>query len=516
MRTAAFDREQIRAWEQRWFAQANSSYGLMQQAAWQMARAIVQQQQGQPQAQPLISAHSHNTHLPPAYHRTGSGICCAGIWCGTGNNGGDGWLIAAYLAQAGWTVWVYESQAPHTASARLAKDYALQQSIQVYSNTEQLPAADVQVDALFGIGANRPLSAADQAVIATFNQQIGYKIAIDMPSGIDANSGTVLGQACEVDLTLTVLGYKVGLFTGQGAAYRGEVRLIELIPVDHLLQPVAYLDQHVVSLPKRRKTSHKGSNGHVLVVGGDENMGGAAMMAAEAALAVGAGKVTLLTHHRHHSAALSRSPNLMTLAIPKQDQITPQFAEQVTQGIDCVVIGVGLGREQWGKAIWQAFLPLLQGGQIQQVIIDADALWHLADEISLDSQALEHWSLTPHPGEAARLLGNSTSAIEHDRVAAIKQLKQRYGGNWVLKGAGSLTLDQDELHICTLGNAGMATAGMGDILAGMAGGLRAQFAALPLHQIVALHAAAGDLLAERGERGLQATEMLGVLKQVVN
>jgi NAD(P)H-hydrate repair Nnr-like enzyme with NAD(P)H-hydrate dehydratase domain len=134
----------------------------------------------------------------------------------------------------------------------------------------------------------------------------------------------------------------------------------------------------------------------------------------------------------------------------------------------------------------------------------------------LDSQALEHWSLTPHPGEAARLLGNSTSAIEQDRMAAIKRLKQRYGGNWVLKGAGSLTLDQDELHICTLGNAGMATAGMGDILAGMAGGLRAQFAALPLHQIVALHAAAGDVLAEGGERGLQATEMLSVLKRVVN
>lgn len=511
MRTVAFDREQIRAWEQRWFAQANSDYGLMQQAAWQMARTIVQQQQGQPQAQPLMGVDNQKTRVPPACHQIR-----AGIWCGAGNNGGDGWLIAAYLAQAGWTVWVYESQAPATASARLAKEYALQQPIQVHCSTEALLPVDIQIDALFGIGANRPLSTADQASIAAFNQQAGYKIAVDMPSGIDANTGAVLGQACEVDLTLTLLGYKVGLFTGQGAAYSGEVRLIELIPADCLLQPLAELDQYPVRLPKRSKTSHKGSNGHVLVVGGDENMGGAPMMAAEAALAVGAGKVTLLTHHRHHSAALSRSPNLMTLAMPPQDQITTQFAEQAIQGIDCIVIGVGLGREPWGQAVWQAFLPHLQAGHIQQVIIDADALWHLADEISLDSQSLQHCILTPHPGEAARLLGTRTSVIEQDRIAAIQQLKQRYGGNWVLKGAGSLTLEQDSLHICTLGNAGMATAGMGDILAGMAGGLRAQFAALPLHQIVALHAAAGDLLAERGERGLQANEMLGVLKQVVN
>ncbi|WP_026472073.1 bifunctional ADP-dependent NAD(P)H-hydrate dehydratase/NAD(P)H-hydrate epimerase [Alkanindiges illinoisensis] len=504
MRPEVFSREQVQAWEQRWFAAGNSSYGLMQQAAWQMMPHIVQYIDSLKQDQ----AVQHQASI--------------GMYCGAGNNGGDGWLLAAYLKRAGFSIWVYEVEPPHTDIAKQAKAYAIAQQVRIFYALSQLPFADIQIDALFGIGLNRKVGGAYQLAIEQFNQGSGYKVALDIPSGLDANSGAVLGIACEVNLTLTVLGLKAGLLTGQGPAYAGKVISLSLIPPDDQVQVLARLDQQVPQLPKRRKTGHKGTYGHVLIVGGDENMGGAAIMAAEAALAGGAGKVTLLTHEKHHSAVLSRCPNVMTLAMPALAQITAEFAAQVSQSIDCIVIGMGLGRHDWSKAIWQAFLPVLEQAEaVNRVVIDADALWHLsaehlADEHDLKTGLHQHWFLTPHSGETARLLGTTMHAIEQDRIAAIYALKEKFGGNWLLKGAGSLSLDGQGLSICGLGNPGMATAGMGDILAGMAGGLLAQLPNLPLHEIVTLHAAAGDIVAKQGERGLQAPQMIEAIKQVVN
>ena len=504
MRPEVFNREQVQAWEQRWFAAGNSSYGLMQQAAWQMMPHIVQYIDSLKQDQ----AVQHQTSI--------------GVYCGAGNNGGDGWLLAAYLKRAGYGIWVYEVEPPITDIAKQAKAYAIAQQVRIFYALSQLPFADIQIDALFGIGLNRKVDGAYQLAIEQFNQCSGYKVALDIPSGLDANSGAVLGIACEVDLSLTVLGLKAGLLTGQGPAYAGKVINLPLIPPDDQVQVLARLDQQVPQLPKRRKTGHKGTYGHVLIIGGDENMGGAAIMAAEATLAGGAGKVTLLTHEKHHNAALSRCPNVMTLAMPAQTKITAEFAAQISQSIDCIVIGMGLGRHDWGKAIWQAFLPVLEQAEaVHRVVIDADALWHLsaghlADEQAIKTGLHQHWYLTPHSGEAARLLGTTVQAVEQDRIAAIYALKEKFGGNWLLKGAGSLSLDGQGLSICGLGNPGMATAGMGDILAGMAGGLLAQLPNLPLHEIVALHAAAGDIVAKQGERGLQAPQMLEAIKKVVN
>lgn len=514
MRPEIFSREQLQAWEQRWVAAGNSSYGLMQQAAWQMMQHIVQ----------YIDTLKQAPGRLPFGHAAGAQVSC-GVWCGAGNNGGDGWLLAAYLKQAGFNSWVYEVAPPHTANARQAKAYAVAQQVRIFYALSQLPQSDLHIDALFGMGLNRNIGGAYHAAIEQFNQGHGYKVALDIPSGLDANTGAVLGIACKVDLTLTVLGLKTGLLTGQGPAYAGKPVSLALIPPDEALQALARLDQQGPVLPRRTKTGHKGSYGHVLIVGGDENMGGAAIMAAEAALASGAGKVTLLTHAKHHGAALARCPNVMTLSMPAQGHITAQFAAQVSQSADCLVIGMGLGRHDWGETVWQAFLPVLQQSEtIGRVVIDADALWHLAAGHLSGKQPVKtaayphgsHQYLTPHPGEAARLLGITVAAVEQDRIAAIYALKEKFGGNWLLKGAGSLTLDQQGLSLCGLGNPGMATAGMGDILAGMAGGLLAQLPDLPLHEIVALHAAAADILAQKGERGLQATDMLEVIKQVVN
>lgn len=526
MRPEVLSREQVQAWEQRWFAAGNSSYGLMQQAAWQMMQHIVQYIGTLKQAQDALWFKA------PATGQLSASVNI-GVWCGAGNNGGDGWLLAAYLRQSGLSVWVYEVEPPQTDSAKQAKAYAMLQQVEVYSARHPLSVihlqhTSIQVDALFGIGLNREIKAVYQAAIQQFNQCRSYKVALDIPSGIEANTGAVLGVACQVDLTLTVLAYKAGLLTGQGKAYAGQVRLIQLIPPNHKVIPLAFLDLQAPVLPKRSKTGHKGIYGHVLIIGGDENMGGASMMSAEAALASGAGKVTLLTHAKHHSAAINRCPNLMTLAMPAMDKITPEFATQISQSMDCIVIGMGLGRHKWGKAVWQAFLPLLeQAKTIKHVVIDADALWHLSaghlanepQRALMQPELHQHWYLTPHSGEAARLLDMTVPAIEQDRIAAIYALQEKFGGNWLLKGAGSLTLDTTNnpgLSICGLGNPGMATAGMGDILAGMAGGLLAQLPDLPLHDIVALHAAAGDILAHNGERGLQATEMFEGIKQVMN
>ncbi|RYY79305.1 MAG: NAD(P)H-hydrate dehydratase [Moraxellaceae bacterium] len=518
MRPEVLSRKQVQAWEQRWFAAGNSSYGLMQQAAWQMMQHIVQYIGTLKQAQGALPVKAPTTGqltVPVSI----------GVWCGAGNNGGDGWLLAAYLKQSGFSVWVYQVETPQTDTAKQAKAYAVAQQVEIYSACHPLSAihlqhTSIQIDALFGIGLNREINTVYQAAIQQFNQCSGYKVALDIPSGIEANTGAVLGVACQVDLTLTVLAYKAGLLTGQGKAYAGQLRLIQLIPPNYTVTPLAFLDLQAPVLPKRSKTGHKGTYGHVLIIGGDENMGGASMMSAEAALASGAGKVTLLTHAKHHSAAISRCPNVMTLALPIVDKITPEFAAQISQSMDCIVIGMGLGRHEWGKAVWQAFLPVLEQAEtIKHVVIDADALWHLADEQHINTALHQHWYLTPHSGEAARLLNMTVSAIEQDRIAAIYALQDKFGGNWLLKGAGSLSLDSVNdagLTICGLGNPGMATAGMGDILAGMAGGLLAQLPDLPLHDIVALHAAAGDLLAQNGERGLQATEMFEVIKQVVN
>lgn len=509
MRPVVYSSEQVQAWEQHWFSEGNSSYGLMQQAAWQMAQRIQQYMVQLNLVPDFLNNGSHPKNILSSY--------CVGVWCGAGNNGGDGWLIAAYLKQAGFNAWVFEVASPQTTDAKQAKQYAQEAGISIYHDFDAIPHSQLSIDAIFGIGLSRQVGGQFHTAIDQFNHVAGHKIAIDIPSGLHANTGAVLGVACTVDLTLAVLAYKAGLFTGQGKAYAGQVQLVELIPLHHNLMPLAALDLHTPTLDKRQATGHKGSYGHVLVIGGDENMGGASIMSAQAALAVGAGKVTLLTHQQHHSAALTRCPNMMTLSMPSIEQITPEFAADMIKGIDCIVIGMGLGRHTWGKAVWQAFLPILQNSHdIKTVVIDADALWHLANETSLNIMQHAHWYLTPHSGEAARLLDIDTQAVEHDRIAAIYKVKENFGGHILLKGAGSLSLDSNGLSICAMGNAGMATAGMGDILAGMAGGLLAQLPDIALHDIVALHAAAGDLLAKGGERGLEATDMLNVIKQVVN
>ncbi|WP_343580064.1 NAD(P)H-hydrate dehydratase [Acinetobacter sp.] len=494
MQGVVYHSQSIQAWEQRWFTQQNSSLGLMQQAAWAITQQLMVQ---------FISKKIKNI----------------AVWCGQGNNAGDGYYIAAYLKQHGKKVTVFATELGQSADLKQAADYA--QSHQVDIQTidyllsenavhQELPTFDCHIDALFGIGLNRSLDLRWQEIIQLFNTQAGLKVSIDIPSGLQANTGQALPVAIQADQTFTILGYKAGLFTGQGKQYVGKLHLVNLIPPDTQLKALAYLSPEKVILPKRQAFGHKGSYGHVLVVGGHADMGGAVIMSAEAAFHAGAGKVSVVCHAKHHQAILARSPNIMVRDINLLDQAG---IEQLLEHVDAVCFGMGLGRDSWAEHIYQQWFTLLNQNSHLEVVLDADALWFLAK----DSQVLKHHLyVTPHPGEAATLLGCSAKEIEQDRIAAIQQLQQKYAGQWVLKGAGSLILEK-ELVICTQGNAGMGTGGMGDVLAGMIASLKAQFhQQIALYEIVTLHAQAGDLLAEKGMRGLQAHDMGKMIYQVVN
>lgn len=494
MQRSVYHSQNIQAWEQRWFAQQNSSLGLMQQAAWTIS-------------QQLIEPFNKNK------------IQKIAIWCGQGNNAGDGYYIAAFLKQHEFHITVYAAELGQSLDLKQAVQYAQLNRVDIQSidyllsenaNHQEIPTFDCHIDALFGIGLNRMLDQKWQSIIHLFNSQIGLKIAIDIPSGLHANTGQALPSAIQADQTFTILGYKAGLFTGQGKEYVGKLHLVSLIPIDAELKPLAYLSSEKIVLPKRQAFGHKGSYGHVLVVGGHADMGGAVIMSAEAAFHAGAGKVSVVCYAKHHQAILARSPNIMVRDINALDEKTIQHL--LTQ-IDAVCFGMGLGRDEWAEQVYLEWFNLLNQSSHLEVVLDADGLWFLAKH---PQKLKQHIYATPHSGEAATLLGCKPADVEQDRIAVIQQLQQKYAGQWVLKGAGSLILE-DELFICTQGNAGMGTGGMGDVLAGMIASLKAQFhEQVALHEIVSLHAQAGDLLAENGMRGLQAHEMGKMIYKVVN
>lgn len=485
MQAVVYHSDDIRAWEQRWFAAQNSSLGLMQQAAWSITQQLI------------VLFENHATKN-------------IAVWCGQGNNAGDGYFIASYLKQTGFHVEIFAAELGDSTDLQYAVDFAKENNVQVHQDFEVSKTFDCHIDALFGIGLNRELNDYWQHAIQQFNEQAGLKISIDIPSGLQANTGRILPSAVKADHTFTVLGLKAGLFTGQGKEYTGQIHLVNLIPIDQELKPLAYLTPTHIRLPKRLAFGHKGSYGHVLVIGGHEQMGGAVIMAAEAAFHAGAGKVTVICHRNHHQAILSRAPNIMLRDINGLDE---NGIKDILSQVDAVCFGMGLGRDDWSQQIYQQWFNFLNQASHLEVVLDADALWFLAKQ---PEKLGLHVYATPHPGEAATLLGSSTAEIENDRIDAIYTLQQKYSGQWVLKGAGSLSLENN-LYICTQGNAGMGTGGMGDILAGMIASLKAQFHKdITLHEIVTLHAQAGDELAKQGMRGLQAYEMNQAITQVVN
>lgn len=271
------------------------------------------------------------------------------------------------------------------------------------------------------------------------------------------------------------------------------------------VEKIHYADLASKWLKPRTKDWHKGMSGHVLVVGGELGYSGAPRMAGEAALRVGAGLVSVATRPENALAMNAERPELMCHGVNNANELTPLLKKA-----DVIVLGPGLGKTDWSIALWRAALA-----QEKPLVVDADALNLLAEE----KDYREGWVLTPHVGEAARLLGETTQVVQQNRPLAITEMVKRYGGVCVLKGAGSLVLSStSSVTICDQGNPGMATAGMGDILSGVIGGLIAQH--IPLLEAaklgVCMHAMAGDLAAKETQRGLIATDLLPYLRQLAN
>lgn len=432
------------------------------------------------------------------------------VLTGPGNNGGDGYVLArlAWAQHLDVKVLTVGNHDPLTGEAAEAASDATRARVPEKNWKGELPEADVYVDALFGTGLNKPLSADFAAVIAALNKSGKPVLALDLPSGLQADTGVELGEAVRAAATISFIGLKAGLLTGRGPALAGELFFSDLAVPASIYDGVAPVLRRLVApdlemLGRRPRDTHKGRNGHVLVVGGDHGMAGAVALTAEAALRSGAGIVSVATRPEHTALLTARRPELMCQGVNTAADLKPLLAKA-----DVVVLGPGLGQGEWGAALYGA---VLDAGL--PLVLDADALNLLATM----PERRGNWLLTPHPGEAARLLGSTPSAVQTDRLGALRELEKRYGGRIVLKGTGSLLLEDGVVSLCPYGNPGMATAGMGDVLAGVAGALFAQQLPQPLAMAVLAHALAGDTAAKAGgERGMVASDLFPFLRQRVN
>ena len=435
------------------------------------------------------------------------------VVCGAGNNAGDGYVLARLARATGLEATVLWLREPHElqGDAQTAWTDADAAGVGMQRFTASgLQDADIVVDAVLGIGLERPLSDEWAAAVAAINTAAAPVLALDVPSGLQADTGAVPGVAVRAALTVSFIAPKLGLFTGAGADHVGQVRSANLdLPASVFdgTAPAAWqIDAAFLRtlLPPRRRTCHKGDFGHVLVVGGRPGLSGAARLAAEAAARSGAGWVSVATHPAHANTINTGRSELMCHAVNSAEALEPLLARATV-----VAVGPGLGRDRWAETLlaelWDSPVPL---------ILDADALNLLAQA----PRRREAWILTPHPGEAARLLGTTAAAVQADRPAAAAALQARFGGVVVLKGNGTLISDGRRVRLSPAGNPGMASAGMGDVLTGIIAGLVAQGLALPEAAAagVVAHGLAGDAAARTGERGLLAGDLLPELRQLLN
>lgn len=444
------------------------------------------------------------------------------VFCGSGNNGGDGYLLAALAAEQQIPVTLYSvsTQSNLTADAMRAAQYAVDAGVTctVWQSTlNVMPTTGVVVDALLGTGIHGVPRGVFIEMIQCINESELPVLALDVPSGLDADTGFALGDVVYADITVTFITRKRGLYTAHAPDACGWVEYAGL-QLDDALQHYnssecvdldldELLEQH---LPPRLRSAHKGLFGHVMIVGGDSGMGGAVLLAAEAAARVGSGLTSAATRPEHVGALLARRPEIMVSGVT-----SGQALESLLEKPSVVVVGPGMGKSAWSEQMLQQStlcgLPL---------VLDADGLNLLADGRVVREKYRENWVLTPHPAEAARLLGVTTETIQQDRFSAVQAIQKRYGGVVVLKGAGTLVCGEDGIiGVCTGGNPGMASGGMGDVLSGIIGGLMAQgLTGLEAAQLaVCLHAEAADIAASlQGERGLLASDLMVHLQGLVN
>ena len=481
---ALYSAAQVRALDASLIAAGTPGFELMQRAARATWRALVRQ-------------------WPTAHELT--------VVAGHGNNAGDGYLVAVLARRAGWPVRVVAAGEPEClqGDAALAHAEAMAEGDAVQAWSEQSELRGVVVDALLGTGLRGDVREPYASVIAAINASGLPVAAVDIPSGLCADTGRLLGATVKADLTVTFIGLKLGLFTGDAAEVVGDLVFNDLQAAAESFSGAEVSARRLTAgnvprLAARAATSHKGNFGHVLLIGGDRGFGGAILLSAHSALRSGAGMVSVATRAEHVAPALARIPEAMVLGTSSANQLM-----NLLQKVSVLVVGPGLGQASWGRSLLSAAAnaPLPQ-------VWDADALNVLAEKgVNLPPDCV----ITPHPGEAARLLGISTAEVQADRPAAAHALSEKYSAVVVLKGAGSLIASPDgRLAVCHQGHPAMATAGLGDVLAGLIGALRAQgmdaYDAACLG--VWLHANAGAQQGKFG-RGLAASDLIPAIRQLL-
>lgn len=429
------------------------------------------------------------------------------IICGKGNNAGDGFIVAKQAITAGLniSVWLVIKPDRLSNSAKLAYQQIQSLAINFLDSQPNSDDFDLIIDGLLGIGLIGDVRECYQPIINWINAAKLPVVAIDVPSGLSADTGMPQGVAVKADITVTMLGLKLGLFTGEGKTYAGKITLANIaLPAQiyALVKPVAQLLPGQAVLPRREPHQHKGEFGHVLLIAGGEGMPGAALLAARAAFTVGAGLVTVITHPSNVSPLIDAQPEVMCHDGAQLDSVT-----DLVNKASVVLLGPGLGQQPWVDAMIEGLVD-----SQKPLVIDADGLQYVKRFPTPQK------ILTPHPGEAGQLLGLSATDIQANRLDAIHQIAQQYHAKVILKGSGTLLLDEaDTVLVNQTGNALLATAGSGDVLAGMIAGLIAQGQALgdAMKTAVILHGQAADLaLTKDGEIGFTASSLFDYIKQV--
>jgi ADP-dependent NAD(P)H-hydrate dehydratase / NAD(P)H-hydrate epimerase len=429
---------------------------------------------------------------------------------GPGNNGGDTFAMARFLREAGKDVTVVALTLPRESSPDALRAFNALEQMGVTIERE-MPGvgfqADWVVDGVFGIGLNRAPDVGYRATLERINQLRTTRtkvLSLDVPSGVDAQTGYAFTPCVIADYTLTFLARKPGLYTGAALDYTGEIVVLDL----GLGHPAAKTDAMLIrwsdvaaTLPWRHRTAHKGDAGTLMIVGGATGMIGAPLLAARAASRAGAGKVHV---------------GFMAQTGPQVDLFAPELMLEpfikFREGISAAVVGPGLGTT---TASTDALALAMRVGV--PLVIDADALTLISQNTSLADRIRARTSptiLTPHPGEAARLLHVTVEDVNADRIACARSLSEQLRAHVVLKGAGSVCVNASgATSINATGNPLLATAGTGDVLAGLIGALLAQ-GMQPFHALVvgvAWHGHLADGMAARGRQRIVAGDLIGEL-----
>lgn len=447
---------------------------------------------------------------------------------GKGNNGGDGFILArlAHLANLNVSVLITCEPELIKGDALIAYQAMLEAGVTQVVTNNLLDyigdfSGDVIVDALFGIGFYGTLNDSMQQLVTCINTHKASVLSIDTPSGLCATTGFVSqNNAVIADVTVTFIVYKQGLLSGQAANFVGDLRLAEIglgdvftemVKSDVSYQTTNPLLNDVSPLKNRLNTSHKGNIGQVLCVGGGEGMPGAIRLASEATLRCGAALVSVCCHKSNRSMVFNGRPELM-LAPSTVDQLVNTT---MMKKANVLLIGPGLGQTTWSKALFDLIINYTLTNKQKRLVIDADGLALLAHT----EYYCERWILTPHPKEAANLLGCDVASIEANRFTAVKAIAKKYGGICILKGSGTLISDGNKTVINSTGNAGMASGGMGDVLSGVvaAFALQASDYFTATCSSVYIHGAAGDIIANKcGQRGMLASDLFMPLQTLAN